>query len=109
MYMAKKVAKNAVAQVNDYAILLSPVISEKSALVGESGQVVTFRVDPRATKTAIRTAVERVFSVKVEGVRTCTFQGKLKRSARGIGKRAGYKKAYVTLVEGSKIDLVEGL
>jgi large subunit ribosomal protein L23 len=109
MYMAKKIQKTAVAQVNDYAILLSPVISEKSALVGESGQVVTFRVDPRATKTEIRTAVERVFSVKVNEVRTCTFQGKLKRSMRGTGKRAGYKKAYVSLVEGSKIDLVEGL
>ena len=85
------------------------MISEKSALIGNSGQVVSLRVDPRATKTEIRAAVERVFSVKVEGVRTCSFQGKLKRSMRGTGKRAGYKKAYVTLLEGSKIDLVEGL
>lgn len=107
--MAKKTINKAVAQVNDYAILLSPVISEKSALIGNSGQVVSLRVDPRATKTEIRAAVERVFSVKVEGVRTCSFQGKLKRSMRGTGKRAGYKKAYVTLLEGSKIDLVEGL
>jgi large subunit ribosomal protein L23 len=50
-----------------------------------------------------------VFSVKVEGVRTCRFLGKTKRTAKGLGKRAGFKKAYVTLVEGSKIDLVEGL
>ncbi len=107
--MAKKVTKNSVAQVNDYAILLSPVISEKSAMIGNSGQVVAFRIDPRATKTEIRAAVERVFSVKVDGVRTCSYQGKLKRSARGTGRRAGYKKAYVTLREGSKIDLVEGL
>ena len=107
--MAKKVNKAAVAQVKDYAILLSPVISEKSAVVGEAGQVVTFRVDPRASKTEIGSAVERVFSVKVDGVRTCTFKGKLKRTTRGVGRRAGYKKAYVTLAEGNKIDLVEGL
>jgi large subunit ribosomal protein L23 len=107
--MAKKVQKSAVARVNDYAILISPVISEKSAMVGEAGQVVTFRVDPRATKTEIRGAVERVFSVKVDEVRTCTFQGKLKRTMRGAGKRAGFKKAYVSLAQGNKIDLVEGL
>lgn len=107
--MAKKLQKSAVARVTDYAVLLSPVISEKSAQVGNSGQVVTFRVDPRATKTEIRSAVERVFSVKVDEVRTCSFQGKIKRSMRGTGKRAGYKKAYVSLVEGNKIDLVEGL
>ena len=107
--MAKKVQKSAVARVNDYAILISPVISEKSAMVGEAGRVVTFRVDPRATKTEIRGAVERVFSVKVDEVRTCTFQGKLKRTMRGAGKRAGYKKAYVSLAQGNKIDLVEGL
>jgi large subunit ribosomal protein L23 len=107
--MAKKSTKSAVAKVNDYAVILSPVISEKSALVGSAGRTVAFRVDPRATKDEIRGAVERVFSVKVDGVRTCTFKGKLKRTQRGIGKRAGYKKAYVTLVEGNKIDLVEGL
>ena len=107
--MAKKVQKSAVARVNDYAILISPVISEKSAMVGEAGRVVTFRVDPRATKTEIRGAVERVFSVKVDEVRTCTFQGKLKRTMRGAGKRAGFKKAYVSLAQGNKIDLVEGL
>jgi large subunit ribosomal protein L23 len=67
------------------------------------------KVDPRATKSEIRQAVERVFSVKVDAVRTCTFLGKTKRTARGVGRRAGFKKAYVTLAEGSKIDLVEGL
>ena len=57
----------------------------------------------------IRGAIERVFSVKVDGVRTCRFIGKTKRTMKGVGKRAGYKKAYVTLAAGSKIDLVEGL
>jgi large subunit ribosomal protein L23 len=90
-------------------VLLSPVITEKSATVGASGRTVSFRVDPRASKEDIRGAIERVFSVKVEGVRTARFIGKTKRTAKGVGKRAGFKKAYVTLAEGSKIDLVEGL
>ncbi len=107
--MAKKKANAEVAKVKDYGTILAPVISEKSALVGSGGRVVTLRVDPRANKEEIRGAVERVFSVKVESVRTCTFMGKLKRTMRGLGKRAGYKKAYVTLAEGSKIDLVEEL
>jgi large subunit ribosomal protein L23 len=107
--MAKKKVKTEAARVADYGIILSPVISEKSAMVGASGQTVTFRVDPRASKTEIRGAVERVFSVKVDAIRTCRFIGKLKRTVTGVGKRAGYKKAYVTLAEGSKIDLVEGL
>jgi len=107
--MAKKKVKTEAARVADYGIILSPVISEKSAMVGASGQTVTFRVDPRASKTEIRGAVERVFSVKVDAIRTCRFMGKLKRTMTGVGKRAGYKKAYVTLAEGSKIDLVEGL
>ena len=107
--MAKKKAAAAQAKVTDYGILLSPVITEKSASVGVPGRTVAFKVDPRASKEEIRGAVERVFSVKVEGVKTLRFIGKTKRTARGIGKRAGFKKAYVTLAEGSKIDLVEGL
>lgn len=107
--MAKKKATTASAKVTDYGIILSPVITEKSAIVGGAGRVVTFRVDPRASKEEIRGAVERVFSVKVEGVRTSRFIGKTKRSVTGVARRAGYKKAYVTLVEGHKIDIVEGL
>jgi len=95
--------------LSDYATLLRPVVTEKSATLGAGGVTVVFKVDPRADKEEIRGAVERVFSVKVEKVRTCRFLGKTKRTARSIGKRAGYKKAYVTLAEGSKIDLVEGV
>lgn len=107
--MGKKKVTTATAKIGDYATILSPVITEKGATIGASGSVVTFRVDPRASKDEIRGAVERVFSVKVEKVRTCRYLGKVKRTARSVGRRAGYKKAYVTLAEGSKIDLVEGL
>jgi len=98
------------AKVADYGVLITPVITEKSASAGAgTGLTVVFKVDPRASKTEIRGAVERVFSVKVESVRTARFLGKVKRTAHSVGRRAGYKKAYVTLAEGSKIDLVEGL
>jgi len=107
--MAKTKKTTTAVKVGDYATVLSPVITEKSALIGANGRVVTFRVDPRASKDEIRGAIERVFSVKVEGVRTVRYQGKVKRTARSVGRRAGYKKAYVTLAEGSKIELVEGL
>jgi large subunit ribosomal protein L23 len=96
------------ASVKDYSVIVSPVITEKGA-ANEGSNTVVFRVDPRATKTDIRGAVERVFSVTVRSVRTATFAGKEKRTARSIGRRAGYKKAYVSLAEGSKIDLVEGV
>ena len=107
--MIKKNKVSAKVKVSDYAVLLSPVITEKRAMVGATGQTVTLKVDPRASKDEIRGAIERVFSVKVDGVRTCRFIGKTKRTMKGVGKRAGYKKAYVTLAAGSKIDLVEGL
>ena len=107
--MAKKKVATAQAKVKDYGILLSPVITEKSSSAGVSGQTVAFRVDPRASKDDIRGAVERVFSVKVDGIRTCRFIGKTKRTRKGTVRRAGFKKAYVTLKTGHKIELVEGL
>lgn len=106
--MAKNEGKSA-ARVSDFGVLQQPVITEKSASQGGSCPTVVFRVDPRATKVAVRGAVERIFNVKVESVRTCTFIGKVKRGAAGASRRAGYKKAYVTLAAGSSIDIVEGL
>jgi large subunit ribosomal protein L23 len=109
MAKEKSTAPSGKAKVADYGVLVTPVITEKSASVGANGLTVVFKVDPRASKGDIRGAVERVFSVKVESVRTARFLGKVKRTAKSAGRRAGYKKAYVTLAEGSKIDLVEGL
>lgn len=97
------------ARISDYAVLQSPVITEKSSLVSGIGGRYVFRVDPRATKTDIRAAVESIFNVKVAAVNTAAFLGKVKRTARSVGRRAGYKKAYVTLKEGFTIDIVEGV
>lgn len=70
----------------------------------------TFIVDIRADKTQIKKAVEKVFGVKVEEVRTARFDGKVKRVGVHVGKRSDYKKAMVKLTEDSKtIEFFEGM
>jgi large subunit ribosomal protein L23 len=89
-------------------ILIRPLMTEKSMRQKEELNTVTFRVTPDANKVEIRTAVEQVFNVKVADVRTASFEGKLKRMGRHVGRRADWKKAIVTLAPGHKIELVEG-
>jgi large subunit ribosomal protein L23 len=93
------------AEPAHYQILKKPVITEKSASSGE----LVVKVDPRASKDDIRVAVERIFKVKVKSVRTATYMGKPKRAGRSSGRRAGYKKAFIALVEGYKVELIEGV
>ena len=91
-----------------YAIVRSPVITEKSTAASEHGQVV-FRVPLTATKREIKAAVEGLFSVKVEAVNTLRVGGKQKRFRGRLGQRSDYKKAVVTLAEGAKIDVTTGI
>ena len=87
-------------------ILLAPVVSEKSyALLDEAKY--TFIVDPRANKTEIRDAIEKVFGVKVASVNTLNRQGKKRRTRVGVGKRKDTKRAVVTLKDGT-IDIFGG-
>ena len=83
-------------------ILIAPVVSEKSYGLQEEGKY-TFLVDPRASKTEIKIAVEKVFGVKVagKGVNIINRQGKARRTRYGTGKRKDTKRAIVTLREGS--------
>ncbi len=90
------------------AILLRPLMTEKSMRQKEEQNTVTFKVRPDANKVEIRGAVEEVFNVKVASVRTASFEGKLKRMGRFQGRRPDWKKAIVTLQPGHKIELVEG-
>ena len=87
-------------------ILLAPVVSEKSYSLLDEGKY-TFLVDPRANKTEIRLAVERVFNVKVASVNTLNRPGKTRRTRFGAGKRKDTKRAIVTLREGA-IDIFGG-
>ena len=89
-------------------VVKAPLITEKGTLVAEQSNQVVFKVDPRATKTEIAEAVEKMFDVKVEGVRTVNYLGKSrKRAGRPVGRAASWKKAYVTLAEGQTLDLLE--
>jgi large subunit ribosomal protein L23 len=87
-------------------VLLAPVVSEKSYGLLDEGAY-TFVVDPKANKTEIRIAVERVFGVKVKSVNTLNRKGKTRRTRLGIGKRKDTKRAVVTLSEGT-IDIFGG-
>ena len=93
-----------------YDILLKPIITEKTAGFDSADKKrIAFRVPQSATKSAIKGAVEQVFGVKVASVNTANIQGKLKRTAKGVGRRTSFKKAYVTLQPGQSIDVVEGI
>jgi large subunit ribosomal protein L23 len=94
---------------DQYDVIRAPLITEKGTLVSESGNQVVFRVRRDASKFAIRDAVEKLFKVKVTKVRTANFLGKTRRVGRSMGQRPAWKKAYVTLAEGQRIDLFESV
>lgn len=81
-------------------IILSPVVSEKSYTLIDQGKY-TFVVDPRANKTEIKLAVEKIFGVQVASVNTLNKQGKTRRTKFGLGKRKDTKRAIVSLKSGS--------
>ena len=100
-------------------VLKTPVVTEKSVILKEDstdnedrkgGQVLTFKVDTKATKLDIKKAVEEIFSVKVASVRTIQYDGKVKRRGRIEGRRPSWKKAYVTLRKGEPmVDYAEAI
>ncbi len=90
-----------------YTILRNPVVTEKSTMGGEHGQV-TFKVDLNATKPQIKAAVEGLFGVKVKAVNTLIQKGKTKRFKGVKAFRSDEKKAIVTLEEGQTIDIATG-
>ncbi|MBI1256713.1 MAG: 50S ribosomal protein L23 [Chloroflexi bacterium] len=104
--MAK--AKKTEVQAWMYDVISSPIVTEKSTMGSQHGQV-TFRVPNTATKPQIKTAVETLFGVKVKGVNTLVQKGKTKRFKGSVGRRSDVKKAVVTLEEGQNIDIGAGL
>lgn len=91
-----------------YDVILRPVISEKATLGSEHNQV-TFRVRMDATKPEIKSAVEKLFNVKVKAVNTLRVKGKVRRFRGRLGRTPDYKKAVVTLAEGQSIDVTTGI
>jgi len=89
-------------------IIRAPLVSEKGTLLAESANQVLFKVRPEANKIEVKKAVETLFKVKVVKVRMARYLGKIRRVGRNMGRRPGWKKAYVTLREGDKIDFFGG-
>ena len=86
-----------------YQIIRRPVITEKGLGVKESEATLVFEVSSKASKTEIKNAVQSIFKVKVEAVRTANFVGKERRRGKFTGYRPDWKKAYVRMKEGQKM------
>ena len=84
--------------------VLGPLISEKGSMLAESSNQVIFKVRPDANKIEIRRQVEALFKVTVQDVRTARYLGKMRREGRNTGRLPLWKKAFVTLKEGDRID-----
>ncbi|OIQ85625.1 50S ribosomal protein L23 [mine drainage metagenome] len=88
-------------------VLLAPIISEKATMLAEKANQVAFRVRRDATKDEIKAAVEAFFKVQVTDVKVLNQAGKVKRTARGVGRRNNVKKAYVSLAEGQELNFAQ--
>ena len=89
--------------MNAFDVLREPLITEKSQDKKDFERTVCFRVHPDATKSDVKSAVEKIFKVKVADVRTANFPGKMRRRGRSSGYRPDWKKAYVKIKEGQKM------
>lgn len=87
-------------------IIVRPIVSEKS-YAGLEGHTYTFLVAPNANKTEIKEAIQQIWNVRVEDVRTMNRKGKLKRTRLGTGKRPDQKRAVVKLAAGDTIEIFE--
>ena len=96
--------------MNANQIIRRPLVTEKSTLLRDKGNVLAFEVAPSANKIQVKGAVEELFKVKVEEVRIFNVRGKLKRMGRWEGRRRDWRKAYVRLKQGEKApEFVEGV
>lgn len=86
-------------------IIKAPIVTEKSSSISSDGKKVVLKVDRKANKVQIKQAVEEAFNVKVKSVNTVSVRAKKKRVGRYEGTTKAYKKAIVTLKEGSELDL----
>lgn len=94
---------------NIYDVIVRPVITEKATEQLDRNQVYTFVVARQANKIEISQAVEKLFNVKVDSVRTMQYRGKQRRVGRNVGQRPSWKKAVVTLRAGDTIEIFEGV
>ena len=89
--------------MNRFEVIQGPLVTEKTQIRKDAERTLCFQVHPDATKTDVRNAVQAIFKVKVEAVRTANFPGKMRRRGKFAGYRPDWKKAYVKLKEGEKM------
>jgi len=89
--------------MNLYEVIRRPLVTEKGVEKKDNEQTLVFEVHSDANKTQVKSAVEKLFKVKVSEVRTATFEGKLRRRGKFSGYRTDWKKAYVKLKAGEKV------
>lgn len=92
-----------------YQVITAPLITEKGTFVNAEGNQVVFRVRRDVGKDEIKRAVETLFKVRVLRVRTLNYLGKTRRVGRSVGRKPAWKKAYVTLAQGDRIDFFEAV
>ena len=92
-----------------YDVIKRPLLTEKSTSISEKQNSYVFEVATCADKVEIKEAIEKLFEVKVKSINTMVTHGKMKRVGRHQGRRSKWKKAIVTLREGQKIQLFEGV
>ncbi|MDR2018977.1 MAG: 50S ribosomal protein L23 [Syntrophobacterales bacterium] len=95
--------------MNEYDVVVRPIITEKSSLLKETSNQYVFEVQRDANKIEIKKAVEKLFKVKVVSVSVIQLEGKKKRVGRFSGKKPDWKKAYVKLSPKDKITIFEGV
>lgn len=95
--------------VNEGKILIQALVSEKATDLQEKQNCYMFKVAQSANKLEIKKAVEKAFNVNVVSVTTINVKGKTKKLGRFVGKRPGWKKAFISLKEGDTIELFESV
>ena len=110
---AKKPAKGdknaapSLAEISAMSLVLAPVVSEKSTMMGEKNNQVAFKVAGDATKAQVKAAIEAFFKVDVAAVNMVNLKGKTRRFGRSVGRRQDSRKAYITLAPGQEINFAE--
>ena len=90
-------------------VLVKPLLTEKSSVITEDANRYAFKVLRKANKYQVREAVEKMFDVKVVDIKTIVVPGKVKRSGKSLKKTSSWKKAYVKIADGQKLELFKGI
>ncbi len=90
-------------------VLVKPLLTEKSSIETEATNRYVFKVQTKANKYQIKDAVEKMFDVKVINVKTAVLPGKVKRVGKSMKKTSSWKKAYVKIQDGQKLELFKGI